>query len=380
VSVEVSPYLAHDTRGSIEEARRLWREVGRDNLMIKIPGTREGVPAIQRLIGEGININVTLLFGREACRLVRDAHMAGLETLVAHGASIERVAGVASMFVSRVDVLVENVLHDRIANAKLAYQDWKQAHASARWQALAARGARPQLLLWASTSTKDPKLRDVLYVESLIGRDTIDTIPPKTLEAFRDHGEATDQLELGLDEARDVMNALERAGISIEALADQLVEQGVEKFASAFDELFAALEKKRARVLTSALDRTSFVLPPPLDVDVTATLEDWRTEGKVRRLWARDATLWTDRDEGRWMGWLDIVAHQRRTAYELAGLAAEVRARGFAHAVLLGMGGSSLCAEVLSKTLGSAPGSRAPGQAWLKRKEVAPETSDSSPG
>lgn len=377
VSVEVSPYLAHDTRGSIEEARRLWREVGRDNLMIKIPGTREGVPAIQRLIGEGININVTLLFGREACRLVRDAHMAGLETLVAHGASIDRVAGVASMFVSRVDVLVENVLHDRIANAtgdaraaliallgkvgianaKLAYQDWKQAHASARWHALAALGARPQRMLWASTSTKDAKLRDVLYVESLIGPDTIDTIPPKTLDALRDHGEITDQLEQGLDEARDVMNALERAGISIETLADQLVEQGVEKFATAFDELFAALEKKRDRILNTALDRISFALPAPLDADVTKTLEEWRIEGNVRRLWARDATLWTDRDESRWMGWLDVVTNQRRSVCELVDLAEQIRTRGFAHAVVLGMGGSSLCAEVLAKTLGSGRGS-----------------------
>lgn len=272
VSVEVSPYLAHDTQGSIEDARRLWREIAKDNLMVKIPGTREGVPAIEQLISEGININVTLLFGREACRRVREAHMAGLERLVARGASIERVAGVASMFVSRVDVLLEKVLRPRIAsstadartaltgllgkvgiaNAKLAYQDWKQAHASARWQALAARGARPQRMLWASTSTKDPKLRDVLYVESLIGRDTIDTIPPKTLDAFRDHGEVTDQLEQGLDEARGVMDALQRAGISIDDLADQLVEEGVEKFTSAFDELFAALEKKRALAVRPA--------------------------------------------------------------------------------------------------------------------------------
>jgi transaldolase / glucose-6-phosphate isomerase len=376
VSVEVSPYLAHDTRGSIEEARRLWREVGRDNLMIKIPGTREGLPAIQRLIGEGINVNVTLLFGREACRLVRDAYMAGLEMLVAHGASIDRVAGAASMFVSRVDVLVDNVLHDRIAdatgdervalngllgrvgiaNAKLAYQDWKQAHASTRWRALAARGARPQRMLWASTSTKNPNLRDVLYVESLIGPDTIDTIPPKTLDAFRDHGEAADHLEEGLDGARDVMDALERAGISIDALADRLVEEGVGKFAAAFDQLFAALETKRAKVLSTALNRTSFALPEALDAEVAATLEAWRIAGNVRRLWARDPSLWTDRDESRWLGWLDIASHQRRSACDLGDLAEEVRARGFANAVLLGMGGSSLCADVLAKTLGSAPG------------------------
>ena len=373
VSMEVSPYLAHDTRATIDEARRLWREVGRDNLMIKVPGTREGVPAIQQLVGEGININVTLLFGREGCRLVRDAYMAGLETLVAHGAPIDRIAGVASMFVSRVDVLIEKTLHDRIAtatgaeraalmgllgrvgiaNAKLAYQDWKQAHTSARWQALAARGARPQRLLWASTGTKDPAQRDVLYVESLIGPDTIDTIPPKTLDALRDHGQATDHLEEGLDEARSVMDTLARAGVSIEALADTLVEQGVRRFAQAFDELFAALAKKRARVLSTALDRTSFVLPAPLDDAVTAVLDEWRAGGKVRRLWARDASLWTSRDESRWLGWLDIVAHQRPSTCELAELAEEVRARGFTHAVVLGMGGSSLCADVLARTLGS---------------------------
>lgn len=272
VSVEVSPHLAHDTRGTTEEVRRLWRSAGRDNVMVKIPGTIEGVPAIERSVADGININVTLLFGREACRQVRDAHMAGLEALVAQGAPIDRVAGVASMFVSRVDVLVDQVLRDRIArtdgddraalvallgkvgiaNAKLAYQDWKEAHATTRWQALAARGARPQRMLWASTSTKDPELRDVLYVEALIGQDTIDTIPPKTLDAFRDHGDATSNLEEGLDEARAVMDALSRAGISIDEVANQLVEQGVQRFSASFDQLLAALATKRAELRAHA--------------------------------------------------------------------------------------------------------------------------------
>ena len=377
VSMEVSPYLAHDTRGTIEEARRLWREIARDNVMIKVPGTAEGVPAIERLIAEGINVNVTLLFGRDACRQVRDAHMAGLEALVAHDAPIDRVAGVASMFVSRVDVLVENVLHDRIANAtgderttlvgllgkvgianaKLAYQDWKESCASARWKALAARGARPQRLLWASTGMKDPKRRDVLYVESLIGPDTIDTVPPKTLEALRDHGDAAPQLEQGLDEARRVMDTLARVGISIDELADRLVQQGVDKFASSFDDLCASVAKKRADVLKGALVRTSYVMPAPLEADVSATLEDWRTEAKVRRLWARDGSLWTDRDEQRWMGWLDLVSHQRLLACDLVELGAKVRERGFAHAVVLGMGGSSLCADLLAKTFGPVSGS-----------------------
>lgn len=272
VSMEVSPHLAHDTRGTIEEARRLWREIGRENAMIKVPGTAEGVPAIESLIGEGININVTLLFGRPACRAVREAHMRGLEARVARGAPIERVSGVASMFVSRVDVLLQKVLQDRIAstsgderatlrsllgnvgiaNAKLAYQDWKQSCSSARWKALAALGARPQRMLWASTGMKDPERRDVLYVESLIGPDTVDTIPPKTLAALRDHGDPTAHLEDGLDEAEHVMKTLARVGVSIDDLADRLVEEGVEKFAAAFDALLASLAKKRAQILKTA--------------------------------------------------------------------------------------------------------------------------------
>lgn len=272
VSMEVSPHLAHDTRGTIEEARRLWREIARENAMIKVPGTAEGVPAIESLIGEGININVTLLFGRPACRAVREAHMRGLEARVARGAPIERVSGVASMFVSRVDVLLQKVLQDRIAstsgderatlrsllgnvgiaNAKLAYQDWKQSCSSARWKALAALGARPQRMLWASTGMKDPERRDVLYVESLIGPDTVDTIPPKTLAALRDHGDPTAHLEDGLDEAEHVMKTLARVGVSIDDLADRLVEEGVEKFAAAFDALLASLAKKRAQILKTA--------------------------------------------------------------------------------------------------------------------------------
>jgi transaldolase/glucose-6-phosphate isomerase len=266
VSMEVSPYLARDTRGTIEEVRRLWRTVDRENIMIKIPGTPEGVPAIERSIADGININVTLLFGRDACRQVRDAHMSGLEARLANNERVDRIAGVASMFVSRIDVLVDGVLQDRIAratsddkraaltsllgkvgiaNAKLSYQDWKQDHATDRWRALAAHGARPQRMLWASTSTKNPKLPDLLYVEALIGPDTVDTIPPKTLDALRDHGHPTSHLEEGLDEAQGVMDAVARAGISMDEVAAELVEQGVAKFAASFDTLFAALVKKR---------------------------------------------------------------------------------------------------------------------------------------
>ncbi len=270
ISMEVSPHLAHDTQGTLDEARRLWGRVQRENLMIKVPATPEGIPAISELIGEGINVNITLLFSRAGCRQVFYAYMAGLEALSRRGRRLDGMGSVASMFVSRIDVLVDPILEARaatassrsemgetpwlvgkvaIANAKLAYQDWKETCRSARWLALAGRGARPQRLLWASTGTKDPRFRDVLYVEELIGPDTVDTIPPATLKALRDHGKAENRLEEGIDEARRIMAALEPAGISFDAITQQLVDEGVKAFSSSFDKLMAAIEKKRGAVL-----------------------------------------------------------------------------------------------------------------------------------
>ena len=261
ISMEVSPRLAHDTAGTLDEARRLWKRVARDNLMIKVPGTPEGLPAITQLIGEGINVNVTLLFSRAACRQVALAYMAGLEDVAARKAPFDRIASVASMFVSRVDAKVDPLLEARdgaahcallgkvaIANAKLAYHDWKEICASPRWQALAAKGARVQRLLWASTSTKDKRLRDTLYVEELIGPDTVDTIPLATLNAMRDHGTAVNRLEQGVDEARDVLEALARAGFSIDDITQQLLDEGVAAFSKSFDALMASIEQKRAAV------------------------------------------------------------------------------------------------------------------------------------
>jgi transaldolase/glucose-6-phosphate isomerase len=259
VSMEVSPYLAHDGKATIAEAARLWSRLQRDNVMIKVPGTPEGIPAIRELIGRGINVNVTLLFSRATCREANEAYMAGLEALVARGDDPRRVASVASMFVSRLDVLVDPMLEARkslrglvgrvaIANAKLAYQDWKEACRSDRWRALAARGARPQRLLWASTSTKDPRASDVVYVESLVGPQTVDTIPPKTLDAFRDHGRARDCLEENLDDAERTMAALAHGGISIDELTARLLDEGVAKFAASFKKLLGSIDDKRGRV------------------------------------------------------------------------------------------------------------------------------------
>jgi transaldolase/glucose-6-phosphate isomerase len=375
VSLEVSPYLAHDTRATIDEATRLWHKVRRDNLMIKVPATPEGIPAIRQLISDGINVNVTLLFSRAVCRQVGEAYMDGLEAFGTRGGVLARVASVASIFVSRLDVLVDPILEARsrakataeqgslgsllgkvaIAHAKLAYQDWKELGRGSRWQALASRGARAQRLLWASTSTKDTRLSDVLYVESLVGPDTVDTIAPATLEAYRHHGSAQNRLEENVDDARQVLTALARGGVSIDDLTTRLLGDGVRQFSAAFDTLMGAIEKKRNIVLMAALDRMTYRVPAPLDEGVKQTIEDWRGSGKVRRLWARDASLWTGHDENQWLEWLDIVDVDQESIQLLTTIAKAAQS-DFKYAVVLGMGGSSLCPDVLSRTFGRITG------------------------
>lgn len=261
VSLEVAPDLARDTEATVAEARRLWAAVGRPNLMIKVPGTPEGVPAVRRLLAEGIHVNVTLLFARSAYEAVADAHLEGLEERLRRGEPIARVASVASFFVSRIDTLVDARLEERaaglsgagaerllalrgrvaIANAKLAYAKYGEMFATQQWQALAARGARTQRLLWASTGTKNPAYRDVLYVEELIGDNTVNTVPLETLVAFRDHGAPRASLEEGVDEARAVLERLERSGISLTKVTSELLADGVKKFVEPFDKLLAAI-------------------------------------------------------------------------------------------------------------------------------------------
>lgn len=257
VSLEVSPHLARDTELTIEEGRRLWKAVGKPNLMIKVPATSEGVPAIRHLISEGINVNVTLLFSTEMYVKVAEAYMSGLESLAKRGGRISRVASVASFFISRIDTLVDARLNAvsaqaasgiqgrvAIANAKLTYQVYKRLLDLPRWKALVAKGAQPQRLLWASTSTKNPNYRDVLYVEELIGKDTVNTLPPATLEAFRDHGIARPSLEEDLDSARAVLDQLRGVGISLSEVTDQLLTDAVRLFVEPFDQLLGSIEKK----------------------------------------------------------------------------------------------------------------------------------------
>jgi transaldolase/glucose-6-phosphate isomerase len=264
VSLEVSPYLARKTKESIDEARRLWKAVNRENVMIKVPGTAEGLPAIRQLLSEGININVTLLFSQQVYEQVAEAYIAGLEELASRGGNLKKMASVASFFISRIDSLVDSLLEEKlkattdagqqalikgvlgkvaIANGKLAYGSYQRIFSGPRWQALAAKGAQTQRVLWASTSTKNPHYRDVLYVEELIGPDTVNTMPPATIDAFRDHGILQTTLTKDIPAAVKVMADLASAGISIKEVTDKLTNDGVKLFADAFDKLLAAVAK-----------------------------------------------------------------------------------------------------------------------------------------
>ena len=259
VSLEVSPRLALDTEGTTKQALELWKAVHKDNVMIKIPATKEGLPAIQKCIAEGLNVNVTLLFGLDRYEAVTEAYIAGLEERAAAGKAIEYVSSVASFFLSRIDVLVDPMLKEKgldnlkgevaIASAKKAYEIYKRVFSSERFKKLEEKGAKPQRLLWASTGSKDPAYSDVKYVEALIGPDTVDTIPLETLEAFRDHGNAANTLDTGLDKATEVLAAIKKAGIDIDAITKQLEEEGIEKFNKPYDKLLAAIEEQKQKAL-----------------------------------------------------------------------------------------------------------------------------------
>jgi transaldolase/glucose-6-phosphate isomerase len=378
VSLEVSPLLAHDTDGTVAEARRLWAALGSPNVMIKVPATAAGVSAIRTLIADGINVNVTLLFSQEAYEAVADAFMSGLEARAARGGDISGIASVASFFVSRIDVAADARIAQRvetaptaaersalqgfsgtvaIANAKLAYQRYKALVRSRRWQALAAHGARPQRLLWASTGTKNPAYRDVLYVEELVGPETVNTMPPATLDAVRDHGVIRPSLEEDVDGARRTLAALANAGISLDEITTDLLTDALRLFEEPFRTLLDVIDEQlRTARPAAVIDRQTFSVPAAIRVEVDTALDHWQARGSSRRLWARDAGLWTGGDEHAWLGWLDITDAQQGHVDALRRAASGVRADGFTAALLLGMGGSSLCPDVLRETFGRQDG------------------------
>ncbi len=376
VSLEVSPRLAHDKAGTLDAARDLWHRVDRENLMIKVPATEAGLSAVEILLAEGINVNVTLLFSREVYAQVAATFLRGLEALDKAGGDVSKVASVASLFVSRMDSAVDQLLDEKIksaetsaevarlqalkgkaavANARLAYQQYKVLFSGSRWASLAARGASSQRLLWASTGTKNPAYSDVLYIESLIGPDTVNTVPPATLDAFRDHGSSEARLEEDLDQAQSDLDALEVEGISLQAVTDALLTDGLEKFVSAYEKLLNAvtLALQDARIPRSASQAS--MLPDALQQEVNQALDDWTDNNKVSRLWARDTSLWTGQDENRWLDWLDITEDQLEHLGDLHRFGRFTEGHYFTDILLLGMGGSSLAVDVFSSVYGTQP-------------------------
>jgi transaldolase / glucose-6-phosphate isomerase len=368
VSIEVSPTLAHDTDQTIAEAERLWRALDRPNVMVKVPATQAGIPAIRALTARGVNVNITLLFGVPVYEQVAEAYIAGLEAHADDGGEVANVASVASFFVSRIDAAVDPLFEPHgeagralagkiaIANAKIAYERYQQIFAGERWQALASQGARTQRLLWASTSTKDPAYPDVYYVEALIGPDTIDTVPPATFDAFRDHGRVRPTLTEGADDAHRTLADLAELGISLDEVTDRVLAEGVEKFDDAFGKLLDAVARATATEERRIAGMPELQLPEELRSAVEAIISDWQAGEKAGRLWRGDPGLWTGADEGRWLGWLGVADDEREHFERLEHVAADAREGGFEHAVLLGMGGSSLAPEVLAVTFGPQAG------------------------
>lgn len=361
VSLEVAPSLALDATGTVAEGLRLWDAVHRPNLMIKVPGTIEGLKAFEDLTAEGVSVNVTLLFSLDRYAAVAESFLKGLERRAAAGKDLSKVASVASFFVSRVDSAIDAILEKRsepeakalmgkaaIANAKLAYQHGKKVFSSARFNALKSKGALAQRLLWASTGTKNPSYRDTLYVEELIGPDTVNTMPPATVDAYRSHGAGRFSIEENVAEATAQWNALPKYGVDREAIMVKLEEEGLSSFSKSFETLMGKLTAKRA------LLEAEFAA-------VDAGLAELEAARFSERLWAKDAALWKDDKESQKLirhslGWLDAPIVSGGALSAVKGFADAAATEGFRQALVLGMGGSSLCVEVLRASFGNAPG------------------------
>ncbi len=366
VSLEVSPLLANDTTRTISEAKRLFAMLDRPNVMIKIPATPAGMPAVTAAIAAGVNVNVTLIFSLAHYEAVAEAYISGLEQLAASGGDLRKVASVASFFVSRVDTKVDKALEAKgasdllgtiaNANAKLAYARFKQIFAGERWKRLAVQGARVQRPLWASTGTKNPNYSDTLYVDNLIGPDTVNTVPPATLSAFREHGSVAATLEAGLKQDKACIARLADLGIDLDAVTEQLQVEGVAAFAESFESLMDGLSSKLEQIRAARRRATASLGAYQAAVD--AALNDLREQKIIERIWKHDHMVWKPEptEITNRLGWLHSPDVMVEAIAEITALVDEVRAAGYTHALLLGMGGSSLAPEVFRMTFGVADG------------------------
>jgi transaldolase/glucose-6-phosphate isomerase len=373
VSLEVSPTLAHDSEGTVQEGRRLFTVLNRPNVMIKVPATAAGIPAITQLISEGINVNVTLMFSLDHYNQVAEAYLKGLEQLAAKGGDLKKVASVASFFISRLDTAVDRALGKAgnqelqgkiaIANAKMVYHRFQQIFSGDRWEKLARTGlpapsqarqagAQVQRVLWASTGTKNPLYPDTLYVDALIGAHTVNTVPPATLNAFLDHGKISATVETAVAEAEAQISQLNHLAIDLNAITEQLQQDGVASFAESFEKLMTAIAEKRGKI---AAEKKDFVTQfNGYQNLVDSALEKLKNERIVQRIWEHDHTVWkADPDEiSNRLGWLHSPEIMMDAVDSIAQFIDEIRAEGFTHALLLGMGGSSLAPEVFRLTFG----------------------------
>jgi len=372
VSLEVSPLLAHDTKKTISEAKRLFEALHRPNIMIKVPATPAGIPAITELIGAGVNVNVTLIFGLENYKGVADAYLKGLEKLSSEGPSVDgghavdSIASVASFFVSRVDSAVDPELEGKshkelqgkiaIANAKAAYVEFQKIFSGNRWENLANKGARVQRPLWASTGTKNPLYADTLYMEQLIGPETVNTVPPATLNSFLDHGTIFPTLTSGVEDATSQLNQLKTLGIDLSEITKELQNDGVTAFAKSFDSLMKSISEKRDRLLTGKKKYSASL--GEFHSTVENALMQIRDHKIMNRIWAHDYTVWKDdpADISNRLGWLHSPDVMKDAIPEISALVEEVRTAGYTHALLLGMGGSSLAPEMFRFTFGVKEG------------------------
>lgn len=382
ISIEVSPYLARDTDGTMVEARRLYKSVNRPNCYIKIPGTPECVAAIEEMLYEGINVNITLLFSIQSYEAVAYAYIKALERRAAEGKSVKEIRSVASFFLSRIDVLVDQLLGHAIipgkqednsikpeqlfgkaaiANAKIAYQSFKRIFNGERWDKLNELGAKVQRPLWASTSTKDPLYDDVKYVEALIGRDTVNTLPDETIEAFADHGKLEENtIEKNLNEAYKVIDELKKIGIDIDFVTQQLLNEAIQKFIEPYDNLMKSLSKKRDEILSASIGKQAINFAKSKS-EASAALKSLNEKQYTRRLFSKDPYLWSNDAEQIQeikirLGWLDSMEYFISKSDEVEKLVKDIKAAKYKYAVVLGMGGSSLCPEVSAATFGSKPG------------------------